>query len=134
MSAEEAQRELEPRLRVYSWRWGGAAASARVDGYYRSELTVVHLHAPGIAATELGRALRIVPDANGPVIMLQRPGQAAFDGQPDTKLTKPNLAQSNTVHPLLVWAELLEEGNERSAEAAAEWATTYLEASGHADR
>ena len=35
--------------------------------------------------------------------------------------------QPKTVHPLLIWAELLEEGNDRASEAAAEIALHLLE-------
>ncbi|MET0285825.1 MAG: type IV toxin-antitoxin system AbiEi family antitoxin [Polyangiales bacterium] len=124
----DAQAELETRLREVSvdWRWGGAAASARVDGYYRSDITVVHVHAPDLSPNELGRILRLVPDPNGSITLLQRPGKAAFQLEGDPMQTK-------VVHPLLVWAELLEEGNDRASEAAAEWAASQLDRDDHAD-
>jgi hypothetical protein len=144
MGVDDVQADMETRLAgEYSWRWGGAAASMRVDGYYRGDRTVVHLHAPGVSPLELGRVLRMVPDADGPVILLQRPGKAAFElGTARVSLppledaeraTLVHTLQPHIVHPLLVWAELLEEGHDRSSEAATEWAARYLKQDGHAD-
>jgi hypothetical protein len=141
---DDVHAEVELRLQGYSWRWGGAAAAARIDGYYRSDMTVVHMHAPGVTPSELGKVLRMVPDADGSVVLLQRPGLAAFE-LGAVRVARPPQAASettimthtmppNTVHPLLVWAELFEEGNDRALEAATEWATRYLEQDDHADR
>jgi hypothetical protein len=144
IGVDDVQVEMEARLAgEYSWRWGGAAASVRVDGYYRGDRTVVHMHAPGVSPLELGRALRMVPDADGPVILLQRPGKAAFElgsarvrlpplGD-EEKATLVHTLQPHIVHPLLVWAELLEEGHDRSSEAATEWAARYLKQDSHVD-
>lgn len=49
----------------------------------------------------------MLPDADGPVIVLRVPGPCAMES-PD----------ASTVHPLIAWAELLEEGHDRASEAA----------------
>jgi hypothetical protein len=131
---EEIGRRLDGH---FSWRWGGAAAAFRLDHYYRGETTVLHVHAPNTSGPQLGALLRMLPDPSGPVIVLRRPGLHAFDPG-SAKLSFPALAgdeaivgqvvtsQPHTVHPLLVWAELLEEGHDRASQAAAQFAASFL--------
>ncbi len=97
-------------------RWGGAAAAQRLDGYYRGDRTVVHIANGGLTAASLAGTLRMVPDPEGPLLVLGIPGPCALDSP------KPN-----TVHPLLAWAELLEEGHDRASEAAERLARTFLQ-------
>jgi hypothetical protein len=129
--------ELEARLQErYAWRWGGAAAAFRLDPLYRGEVTVVHVDAPRMSTQELTATLRMVPDPAGPVVILRRPGALAFElGRASTPLPPmveapdaiTHVVEPRTVHPLLVWAELLQEGNDRASEAAAELAAHLLE-------
>jgi hypothetical protein len=58
----------------------------------------------------------MIPDPEGPVVVLRAPGPVA--------LHSPDLT---TVNPLLVWAELLEEGNDRASEGALRVARRFLE-------
>lgn len=114
----ELERELARALEGKAFRWGGAAAGFRLDPYYRGDRTVVHLDAPEISARDLAGLLGMVPDPQGPVVLLRSPGPLAFESP-----------VKNTVHPLLAWVELLDEGHDRASEAAARIADKLLEAS-----
>jgi len=93
-------------------RWGGCAAGYRLTHHYRGERMVLHLEA---VTPTLRRTLRAVPDAHGPLVILGIPGPAALAG-----------ATPDTVHPLLVYAEMLAEHSDRAREAAGEVADQYL--------
>ena len=108
------QRILEAAGTTRSWRWGGCAAGFRLTGHYRGERTVLHVDE---LTSEFRRALKAIPDAHGPLVILRIPGPAALIG-----------ATENTVHPLLVYAEMLVEANEPAREAAGEVAYNYLAA------
>lgn len=104
---EEVEAALAPALNaVGDWRWGGAAAAWRLTGFYRGDTTLVYLRDPQPTALA---ALPLIPDGSGNVILRRAPATAALEGHtPDT------------VHPTLVYADLLLEGNTRAQEAAAE--------------
>lgn len=102
-------RELDA---VGPWRWGGGAAAQRLTGYYRGDDTVIYLADP---PTDLTRRLALVPDREGPVVLLRVPCPSAFEGP-----------QTDTVNPLLVYADLLAEGEDRAREAAHEVRARYL--------
>ena len=85
-------------------RFGGAAAAFRVAPHHRGETTVVHVER---GAPNVLRALRAVPDPKGGLIVLGLPGPLAARG-----------LMPETVHPLLVYAELLHAADDRSLEAA----------------
>ncbi len=90
--------------RPSTWKWGGGSAGWRLDPHRRSPVTVVHVDQ---VPPDLVRALRAVPDPAGHLLLLRFPGPAAHEG-----------ATSDTAHPLLVYAEMLAEGGERTEEAA----------------
>jgi hypothetical protein len=95
-----------------AWRWGGGAACQRLTGYYRGDTTLIYVdHVPPRLVTELD----LVVDRNGPIRIARRPTPLAFESP-----------VADTVHPLLVYADLLMEGNERGSEAAGELARRYL--------
>ena len=94
-----------------SWRWGGGAAAQRLTGYFRGEKTVVHL---AEESPDLPKRLRAVPHRDGPLIMMRSPGPLGLNG-----------ATPETAHPLLVYSELLTDGNERAREAAEELAERF---------
>lgn len=142
MDIPTLEKELEARLQErYTWRWGGAAAAFRLDHHYRGETTVVHVDTPRASAQELTATLRMIPDPTGPVVVLRKPGTLAFDLGPalvrlppliEAPNARTHIMQPYTVHPLLAWAELLEEGNDRASEAAAELAAKLLDGGDHA--
>jgi hypothetical protein len=104
--------DLERRItRVFSapkgteFRWGGAAAGFRLTGHFRGETTVVHVHA---APHELQRDLSALSDPGGNLVLMDAFGSINWQTERDT------------VHPLLVYSEMLREGSERAREAAQE--------------
>jgi hypothetical protein len=103
-SPEQTEIAVERALRGASWAWGGTAAEMRLVGHYRGPQTVVHVARP---APDLARAIRALPDRNGPIQILVTPIPLAFEG-----------VAPNTAHPLLVYAELVASGDERSHAAA----------------
>lgn len=111
--AEALEGRIEHELAdTVQWAWGGGAAAMRLTGYYRGADTVLHLAEP---VQNLGKRLKAIPAEGGPLIVLRVPGPVALEG------IKPR-----TVHPLLVYTELLAAGAERAREAAEEVATRYL--------
>jgi hypothetical protein len=94
-----------------SWAWGGAAAGFRLTGHYRGDTTTLHVATP----TTIQRQLNLLPANDGPIIVLGVPGPLGLAGP------APHVA-----HPLLVYTELLVEGDERAREAAEEIHSRYL--------
>lgn len=84
---------------------GGAAAAFRVAPHHRGDRTVVHVECD---VDRLLRALRAVPDPKGTLLLLKLP-----EGQHWAKGTTPH-----TVHPLCVYAEMLQGADDRMVEAA----------------
>jgi len=95
------------------WAWGGAAAAYRLTKHYRGQETILHLEHPPV---DLVQRLGLLPARTGPLALLRVPGPLAFDG-----------AVPNTVHPLLIYTELLAAGDDRAREAAAEIRDQYLD-------
>lgn len=87
-----------------SYRWGGTAAAFRLTGHYRGERSVLHVERE--PPPDLGRQLRALSDPQGNLLVLRAPGKLNWD------------AGTETVHPLLVYSEMLDEGSERVREAA----------------
>lgn len=87
-----------------TWAWGGGAAAIRLTRYYRGPETILHL---ANKIPDLGMRLKGIPDKNGPLIVLGVPGRIAFEG-----------LRPKTIHPLLVYTELLLAGHERALEGA----------------
>ena len=117
---EATERRLTQSLdEVVAWRWGGLAAAARLTGYYRGTSTLLYVADDrGALPPRLG----LVPDPRGPVVLARAPGPMAFTGP-----------REDSVHPLLAYVDLLQEGSERAREAAGvlrdEQLTDLLEAS-----
>ena len=95
-----------------TWAWGGAAAAFRLTKHYRSDETVLHVAA---ASSDLPKRLRAIPHRAGRLILLGVPGPLAFRGQ-----------APHTVHPLLVYTELVLTGSDRAREAASELRERFL--------
>ena len=109
---DPSPRELEERLAstfeaagISEFRWGGTAAGFRLTGHYRGERTIVHVPAtPG----DLRQRLRMLSDPHGNLVLMDAFGE--INWQPEQE----------TVHPLLVYSEMLRENAERASEAAQE--------------
>jgi hypothetical protein len=95
-----------------AWGWGGGAAANRLMGFYRGGKTILHLAEP---SETIIRSLRGLPSNEGELTVLRTPGHIALEG-----------AAPHTVHPLLVYTELLTEGTDRARESAAMIRDRYL--------
>jgi hypothetical protein len=95
-----------------SWAWGGAAAAFRLTKHYRSDETVLHVAA---ASSDLPKRLKAIPHTAGRLILMGVPGPLAFRGQ-----------VPHTVHPLLIYTELVLTGSDRAREAASELRERFL--------
>lgn len=94
------------------WAWGGGSAALRITKHYRGEETVLHVCDP---THELPRRLRALPALDGPLILQLTPNKTAFKG-----------IAPHTVHPLLVWADLMAIGDPRARETALEIREKYV--------
>ncbi len=99
----ELEYQIETIRLSDEFRWGGTTAGYRLVEHYRGARTTVHLaeRTPGLAQ-ELGA----VPDPRGNLVVMNAFG--TINWQP----------KRNTVHPLLVYSEMLRDGDERAREAA----------------
>jgi hypothetical protein len=105
--SEALERHVEDVLAdKLNWGFGGGAAAARLSRFYRGERTVVHLEK---APLDLQKRLQAQRADDGPLVLLRAPGQIAFAG------VKPR-----TVHPLLIYTELLVTNDPRAREGANE--------------
>lgn len=95
-----------------NWAWGGAAAGYRLTQHYRGETTTLHV---ATQPATMQRQLNLLPAKDGPILVLGVPGPLGLEG------LAPHVA-----HPLLVYTELLVEGDERAREAAEEIRSRYL--------
>jgi len=98
--------------RENTWAWGGTAAAFRLTGHYRGDQTVLHMDHP---PADFARRLQLLPARTGELALLAAPGPLAYEG-----------ATLKTVHPLLVYAELLAGRDDRAREVAAEVRTRFL--------
>jgi hypothetical protein len=109
---DKSPQELEERIvstcediGISDFRWGGSAAGFRLTGHFRGESTVVHIHSsPGILLAKL----RMLSAPQGNVILMDAFGEINWP------------AGQQTVHPLLVYSEMLRENSERASEGAHE--------------
>ena len=109
---EVFERQLPAKLRTTAlWGWSGGAAAMRLTGHYRGEETALCLGTASVTPGDLG----LLADRSGPVSLFEVGGTLAFDG-----------AQPQTVHPLLVYGELLAKPSDRAAEAAEEVRAKWL--------
>ena len=106
------QKHAEARLEGLDWAWGGATAGFRLTQHYRSATTTLHVASPPPA---LRQHLSLLPAKDGPIVVLDVPGPLGLESP------FPHVA-----HPLLVYTELLVEGDERALEAAGEIRTRFL--------
>ena len=109
---EALERVIATALRGKTWGLGGAAGGWRLDRYYRGEDTVVHLAKPD---AELPRRLRVIPAAQGSLVIMVTPVPLAFTSDVE-----------DTVHPLLIYGEMVATSDERSLGAAARIRERFL--------
>jgi hypothetical protein len=106
--ADKTPADLRLRLRKIlgcdpTFAWTGAAAEAELTGHYQSDRTVIHLDS---TAADMARRFNAIPAQDGPLTVLG-PALPRLPGE-----------QLALAPPILVYAELLAEGNERAREAA----------------
>jgi hypothetical protein len=106
------EKHAEATLEGLNWAWGGATAAFRLTRHYRNAATTVHVASPSPA---MQRQLGLLPAKDGPVVVLGVPGPLGLESP------LPHIA-----HPLLVYTELLVEGDERALEAASEIRSRFL--------
>ena len=87
-----------------SWRFGGAAGGYRLDSYYRGEDTTIYAES---LPEGFARSLRALPSPDGNLVVLRIPGPIVCTGP-----------RNDSVHPLLVCAELLLQEDDRARAAA----------------
>lgn len=109
----ELEKRIEPVLDgVGGWAYGGGAAAQRLTGYYRGDQTKIYVTD---YRADLPTRLRFAKDEAGPITIARAPGRLA--------LRSP---QPKCVHPLLAYADLLAEGDDRAREAARELYGTFI--------
>lgn len=110
---EEVDRTLAEYVARGSCLFGGVSAGYRLVEYYRGSGAVVHISG-GVRA--FSREVRALPDPAGMLTVLRLPCEAAAHG-----------AVPGTVHPLLVYAEMLHSRDERALAAASMVRAQYLQ-------
>jgi hypothetical protein len=106
------EQAVETTLTDFEWAWGGATAGYRLTQHYQSATTTLHVAAP---TARMQRQLGLLPSKDGPIVILGTPGRLGLEGP------APHVA-----HPLLVYSELVLEGDERALEAASEIRGQFL--------
>ncbi len=94
---------LEERVE-FVVRFGGTAGAYRLEPHYRGSVTVAHLGPP---SEETRRRLKAIPASDGDLVWMRHIGEASKNGE-----------TSDTVHPLLVYSELVSDPDPRAVEAA----------------
>lgn len=106
---DAVERQLESKLAQV--RFGGTAGAHRLVGHYRGPSTVIHLE-PSEAQR---RALSASPTKGGELVWLAPLGTIGNRGE-----------TADTVHPLLIYAELCADPDPRSREVAERLRERYL--------
>jgi hypothetical protein len=90
--------------RIGGVRYGGTAGAHRLVAHYRGPLTVAHLGPP---SEPTRKRLRALPAAAGDLVWMRHIGEMSSRG-----------ATPDTVHPLLIYAELATDPDPRAGEVA----------------
>jgi hypothetical protein len=113
------------RLSLEGWKqlkldefsfWGGEPAADLLTSFLSPGKWTIY---SDLERSSLISALRVVPDANGNLEVL-----SPFWNVQNSDLALP---EKKTVHPLLVYAELIGDGNDRNFEAAQKIYAQYLQ-------
>ncbi|HXB70825.1 MAG TPA: type IV toxin-antitoxin system AbiEi family antitoxin [Candidatus Acidoferrales bacterium] len=105
----------DARAKKMAYALTGGPAAGLMQHLYRGPEAPVFLAASGSGAQ---RHLRLIPDRNGPVVLLKPFGQLVYGREVDGKMVAP---------PWLIYAELLTSGDPRAREAAEELRREYLQ-------
>lgn len=115
-TSDQDPEELDATLADYvvrgRCRFGGLSAGYRLVEHYRGSEAVVHISG---GLKEFTREIRALRDPGGKLTVLRLPCEIAAHG-----------AAPGTVHPLLVYAEMLHSRDERAREAASLVREQYL--------
>jgi len=103
-TADATEALLAPRIESDTCWLGGLAAGYRLVEHYRGDGTVAHVRG---GAKALAHEIRALRDPGGKLTLFRVPGRLATEG-----------AAPGTVHPLLVYAEMVQTRDERALEAA----------------
>lgn len=118
-AAEKSPEALLARLRKQKagvrYAVTGGAAADLLQRYYRGAETVLYVEG-GVKST--AQALRLLPDREGPVTLLEAFGEVVYWGERRGHEVAP---------PWLIYAELLLSKDPRAQEAAQEFRREYLE-------
>jgi hypothetical protein len=111
---EALERRIEATFgETATWAFGGGAAAMRLTGFYRGPETVLHVVT---WRREDAARLRAVRATRGGLMVLKAPGEIVLQG-----------VLPQTVHPLLIYTELLTAEHQRAREAAEEIRRSYLQ-------
>lgn len=108
MDLSELEKSMAERLSGQLYSFGGGAGLERMNGYYRGTRTIVYVDGDIPSMSGL-----LVPDERGEVIFARYPGSCARDKNQD-------------LSPLLIYLDLMTEGEPRAREAAAELRPTLF--------
>jgi Transcriptional regulator, AbiEi antitoxin, Type IV TA system len=88
---------------------GGERAAGHLTGGLRTEHATLHI--PAGTQLAIAKALKLAPDADGPMTLLERFGKG-------DEYRFPDLPGVPLMHPILVWAECLMVPDERVTQVA----------------
>lgn len=109
----DAETRIERAMPVgAAWGWSGGAAAMRLTSFYRGPDVVFHVAEP---PPDLDRVLGILRARDGDIVILRARGEVMLAG-----------VRPRTVHPLLVYTELMTQGDQRAREAAEVLAERFL--------
>lgn len=109
MPLDDLEQALAERLSGQSYSFGGGAGLQRRDGLYRGTRTIVYVEETIPSVSGL-----LVPDERGEVIFARFPGDCARD-------------EKQELSPLLIYLDLMTEGEPRAREVAGELRTMIFE-------
>lgn len=109
MELDDLEQALADRLSGQTYAFGGGAGLQRRNGFYRGTRTLVYVEETIPSMSGL-----LVPDERGEVIFARFPGNCARD-------------ENQALSPLLIYLDLMTEGEPRAREAAAELRPLFFE-------
>lgn len=97
--------------------WGGAAAAGLMTNHLIADNWKIYTE---LEFTDLMRELKLIPDKNGEVEIIE-----TFWKEPKNKIS--HLCKNNIIHPILVYADLMDSTNARYLETAKKIYEDYVE-------